>query len=58
MLNISNPKIGIIDLLVKLAHDEDVEMSHRAMLALGLIGAGSNNSRYFYACSNNSPIHL
>lgn len=34
-----------MDLLLKLSHDEDTELSQRAMLAMGLIGAGSNNSR-------------
>lgn len=45
MLNISNPTIMATDLLTKLAHDEDKEMSMRAILSLGLIGLGTNNSR-------------
>jgi 26S proteasome regulatory subunit N1 len=45
LLNISNPKIPIQDLLSKLAYDNDVELSHRAIIALGLIGAGTNNAR-------------
>jgi len=44
-LNISNPKIQIQDLLSKLAYDSDVELSHRAIIGLGLIGAGTNNAR-------------
>lgn len=44
-LNISNPKIQVQDLLSKLAYDTDIELSHRAILALGLIGAGTNNAR-------------
>lgn len=34
-----------MDLLLKLAHDPDNELSYRSVLCLGLIGAGSNNSR-------------
>ena len=34
-----------MDLLLKLAHDPDQELSHRAILGLGLLGAGTNNSR-------------
>lgn len=45
MLNLSNPKIGVMDILLKLAYDTDTETAERAILALGLIGAGSNNSR-------------
>lgn len=45
VLNLSNPKIGVMDILLKLAYDTDTETAERAILALGLIGAGSNNSR-------------
>ena len=45
MLSISNPKINVMDLLFKLAYDTDTETADRAILALGLIGAGTNNSR-------------
>jgi 26S proteasome regulatory subunit N1 len=34
-----------MDLLLKLSHDPDAEMSQRAIIALGLIGAGTNNAR-------------
>lgn len=34
-----------MDQLLKLAHDPDPELSYRAILGLGLIGAGTNNSR-------------
>ena len=44
-LNISNPKIAPMDMLLKLAHDQDQEMQQRALVSLGLIGAGTNNSR-------------
>ena len=45
-LNLSNPKITVMDLLTKLCHDPDAELSQRAILSLGLIGCGTNNSRY------------
>lgn len=45
LLNISNPKIGIMDLLTKLSHDQDEELAFRSILALGFIGAGTNNAR-------------
>eukprot|EP01017_Pseudomicrothorax_dubius_P046408 TRINITY_DN8170_c0_g2_i4.p1 TRINITY_DN8170_c0_g2~~TRINITY_DN8170_c0_g2_i4.p1 ORF type:complete len:750 (-),score=243.54 TRINITY_DN8170_c0_g2_i4:172-2421(-) len=45
LLNLSNPKVTIMDHLSKLSHDSDAETSQRAIIALGLIGAGTNNSR-------------
>ena len=45
ILHLSNPKLPIMDILNKLAYEEDSELSLRAIFALGLIGAGSNNSR-------------
>ncbi|CAD8208266.1 unnamed protein product [Paramecium octaurelia] len=45
LINISNPKIQPMDLLLKLAHDRDQELSYRATLSMGLLGAGTNNSR-------------
>ena len=45
ILGIMEPSIQITDLLYKLCFEEDKEMSLRAIFALGLIGAGSNNSR-------------
>jgi len=44
-MNLSNPDLNIQDLLSKLAHEEDEELAFRAIFALGLIGAGTNNSR-------------
>ena len=41
----SNPEVGIMDLLTKLSYDTDVNVSMSAIFALGLIGAGTNNSR-------------
>jgi 26S proteasome regulatory subunit N1 len=45
LLNISNPDYGIIDQLSRLTHDADPQVAQNAILALGLIGAGTNNSR-------------
>jgi 26S proteasome regulatory subunit N1 len=45
IIKISTPKIAPMDLLLKLSHDPDPELSFRAILCLGILGAGSNNSR-------------
>ena len=45
VLNISNPDFGIVDQLSRLSHDPDAEMSQNAILAMGVISAGTNNSR-------------
>lgn len=48
MMHISNPSVEAIDLLSKLSHDDDAELSRRAILGLGLIGVGTNHSRYLF----------
>lgn len=45
LLSISNPKLNIVEILSKFAHDEDAEISRRAIFALGLVAAGTNNSK-------------
>ena len=45
LLRVSNPEVNSMDLLNKLAYDSDKQVSKSAILALGLIGAGTNNSR-------------
>lgn len=45
MLSISNAKINSMDILFKLAYDTDPEIAQRAIICLGLVGAGTNNSR-------------
>lgn len=45
LLRVSNPEVATMDLLSKLAYDSDVNVSMSAIFALGLIGAGTNNSR-------------
>ena len=45
ILHISNPEFSIIDQLSRLSHDPDTEISQNAILALGIVSAGTNNSR-------------
>jgi len=45
LLYLSNPDYAIIDQLSRLSHDQDSEISQNAIFGLGLISAGSNNSR-------------
>lgn len=45
LLSVSNPKIQVMDTLSKLSHDIDADVSQAAILALGLVGAGTNNAR-------------
>jgi len=45
LLRISNPEVLTMDLLTKLSYDSDAQVSMSAIFALGLIGAGTNNSR-------------
>ena len=45
ILHISNPDYGVIDQLSRLSHDPDAEISQNAVLAMGIVSAGTNNSR-------------
>jgi 26S proteasome regulatory subunit N1 len=45
VLYVSNPDYSIVDQLSRLSHDIDPELAQGAILALGLVSAGSNNSR-------------
>lgn len=45
LLNVSNPDYGIIDQLSRLTHDQDPQVAQNAIIALGIIGGGTNNSR-------------
>lgn len=45
VLHISNPDFAVIDQLSRLSHDPDAEISQNAILALGIVSAGTNNSR-------------
>jgi hypothetical protein len=45
MVHVSDPAYSIVDTLSKLTHDMDVNTAMSAIMALGIIGAGTNNSR-------------
>lgn len=45
LLYLSNPEFSVIDTLSRLSHDPDEELSQNAILGLGFISAGTNNSR-------------
>jgi len=45
LLHISNPDFTVIDQLSRLSHDPDTEISQNAILAMGFVSAGTNNSR-------------
>ena len=45
VLHISNPDFAVIDQLSRLSHDPDTELSQNAIVALGVVSAGTNNSR-------------
>ena len=45
LISASNPKLQILDTLSKFSHDSDAEVAHNAILAMGIVGAGTNNAR-------------
>lgn len=45
LLSASDPQITVIEHLNRLAHDSDIPTAQNAILALGIIAAGSNNAR-------------
>jgi len=45
LLRVSNPEVKTADLLNKLAYDSDADVALSAIFALGLVGAGTNNSK-------------
>jgi len=45
VLHISNPDFTVIDQLSRLSHDPDPELSQNSILAMGIVSAGTNNSR-------------
>ena len=45
LLNVSNPEVTVMDTLSRLSHDVDAEVAMNAVMALGIIGAGTNNAR-------------
>ena len=45
MLSTSNPQLSIMDMLSKLSHDNDAEVAHNSIFAMGVVAAGTNNAR-------------
>jgi 26S proteasome regulatory subunit N1 len=45
LLHLSNPDYTIVDQLSRLSHDVDLDTAMAAILGLGIISAGTNNSR-------------
>lgn len=45
LLSASNPQLPILDSLSRYSHDTDLEVAGNAIIAMGLVGAGSNNAR-------------
>ncbi|KAL7060519.1 hypothetical protein AAHC03_09136 [Spirometra sp. Aus1] len=42
---LSNPQLKVLDTLSKFSHDSDPELCYNSILAMGLVGAGTNNAR-------------
>lgn len=45
LISVSNPRLNVLDTLSKFSHDSDSEVALNSILALGLVGAGTNNAR-------------
>eukprot|EP00604_Paraphysomonas_vestita_P002076 CAMPEP_0174819558 /NCGR_PEP_ID=MMETSP1107-20130205/2855_1 /TAXON_ID=36770 /ORGANISM="Paraphysomonas vestita, Strain GFlagA" /LENGTH=379 /DNA_ID=CAMNT_0016033271 /DNA_START=1752 /DNA_END=2891 /DNA_ORIENTATION=- len=45
LLYVSNPEYSVVDQLSRLSHDGDAHVAQSAIFALGIVSAGSNNSR-------------
>lgn len=45
LISASNPQLTILDTLSKYSHDSDLDVAVNAILAMGLVGAGTNNAR-------------
>lgn len=45
LLSASNPVMSILDTLSRYSHDNDLQVAINAILAMGLVGAGTNNAR-------------
>eukprot|EP00878_Enallax_costatus_P033876 GHUV01037452.1.p1 GENE.GHUV01037452.1~~GHUV01037452.1.p1 ORF type:complete len:251 (+),score=37.74 GHUV01037452.1:438-1190(+) len=45
VLNVSDPGQQVVDALSRLSHDADTEVAQSAVMAMGIIGAGTNNAR-------------
>ncbi|KAI8473352.1 MAG: 26S proteasome regulatory complex [Monoraphidium minutum] len=45
LLSPSDPDASLMDTLSRLSHDADTEVAQNAVVALGIVGAGTNNAR-------------
>lgn len=45
LVSASNPQLPILDSLSRYSHDNDLDVAVNAILAMGLVGAGTNNAR-------------
>lgn len=45
LLYVSHPEYAVVDQLSRLSHDQDVDVAMSAVFGLGLVSAGTNNSR-------------
>jgi 26S proteasome regulatory subunit N1 len=45
LISASNPQLSILDSLSRYSHDNDLDVAVNAILAMGLVGAGTNNAR-------------
>jgi len=57
LASVSKPEMVITDILSKLSHDNDLETVNGAILALGLVSAGTNNSRVATMLRNLMQYH-
>ncbi len=57
LLNLCHPEYTVTDTLSKLTHDHDQEVAQAAIFALGLIAAGTNNSRIAGILRNLAGYH-
>ena len=46
LLSASNPRLQYLDTLSKFSHDSDPEVSHNAILAMGVVGAGAHPRKH------------
>jgi 26S proteasome regulatory subunit N1 len=45
LISASNPQVSILETLSKYSHDTDLDVAINAIIAMGLVGAGTNNAR-------------
>ena len=48
LISVSNPKLQILDTLSKFSHDNDPEVAHNSIFAMGLVGAGKTIQNYHF----------